>query len=216
ERKTRINEAFSVGGKFKMQGFENTMDTVEVLLGGIPVNYYMAVDMTVVKEIIDITGGLYYDVDIHVKICGREVQKGYQKLTGQQALDYARVRKGYGTDIARMDRQQRIVMAVVEQLKERGKILKIPEYYDAISEKSYTNLSTEQLAALALFANKLDLEESMDRHTVPTVGLPLIDKKSMLGIKQKEFAALVKEIYGVDIPIDYEMDGETIRANKTR
>ena len=207
----RINAAFAAGGWFKGNGFDNVKKTVSHLMGGIPIHYYAAVDMNVVKNIIDIMGGLNYDVDIDVKICGREVKKGMQKLSGQEVLDYSRVRKGYGGDLARADRQQRIVMAVMSQLKSADSIMKIPEYYEEVSKKTYTDLNLEQIAALALFANKLDMEDDITRCTMKTMYVPRIDGKSILGVDLYDLQKKIKEIYGVDVRVDKEMDGRNFK-----
>jgi len=195
-KNTRVNEAFAIGGGFKGGGFDNVMRTVSDLFGGITINYYAAVDMNVVKQIIDIMGGLYYDVDITVKMNGRTVEKGYRKLSGQEVLDYSRIRKGYGGDLGRIDRQQRIVLEVVRQLQERKELTKIPEYYSAVSENVFTNLNVTQIAALALFANDLDLEADVLRHTLPTKSIPMVEGKSMLGVDERKANEMLSEVYG--------------------
>jgi len=197
---TRVNEAFTIGGGFAGEGFENTVRAVSALLGGLRIDYYAAFDMNVVKDVVDAMGGLYYDVDINVSIAGRYVHKGYQLLTGQQVLDYARVRKGYGGDLKRIDRQQRIVLEAVKQLKDNGKIHDIPEYYNAVSEHVHTDLSVKQLAALALFAGGLDMESDVERHTLATVPVTIYGK-SMYEIPEEEKVQLLTGIFGASAAV---------------
>ena len=126
------------------------METVSHFLGGIPVHYYIGVDMNVVIDIVDIMGGVDYDVDVRVKVDNRVIETGFQRLNGQQVLDYARFRKTRMGDIDRIDRQQRIVLATFKQLKSTDQLLKFPRYYTAVMEKVHTNLDIKQIAGLAL------------------------------------------------------------------
>lgn len=124
----KINEAFSRGGMMKKGGYQSEMNTVSALLGGIPVNYYVSFDMTAVKEIVNAMGGVDYDVDIEVRMNGRELHPGMQHLDGQGVLDYCRQRKG-SSDTARADRQQRMLKAIFNQMKSTGQIANIPKIY---------------------------------------------------------------------------------------
>jgi len=156
EQREKINAAFVRGGGFQGGRFEKTIETVSVFFGGIPIHYYVAVDMNVVKEIIDIMGGLDYEVDVEVNIGGRKLEKGFQHLNGQQVLDYARTRHTGRGDIDRIGRQQKIVLAVFDQLKSTKQIAKVPQFYSAIMDKVHTNMNLKQIVALALFAAKLE------------------------------------------------------------
>jgi LCP family protein required for cell wall assembly len=76
KNRDRINSAFVWGGGFDGGGFERTIETVSDFLGGVPIHYYAAVDMNVFKEIIDIMGGVMFDVDVPVKMAGRRIENG--------------------------------------------------------------------------------------------------------------------------------------------
>ncbi|MBR3038119.1 MAG: LCP family protein, partial [Clostridia bacterium] len=81
-------------GSFNPKGLEKVCEAAEWMLGGIEINYYYAVTMTSLKDLVDLCGGLDYDMDIAFKIQGRSYQKGMQHVDGQGFLDYCRVRKG--------------------------------------------------------------------------------------------------------------------------
>ncbi|HPY36815.1 MAG TPA: LCP family protein, partial [Clostridia bacterium] len=165
----KINSAFSSGGGAQKNGFGYSMGTVSYLLGGLPIHYYVGFNMTVVKEVVDAMGGVDYDVDVEVNMNGRQLLPGMQHLNGQAVLDYARQRKG-SSDIARIDRQQRIVTEILKQLKQTGEIARLPEIYKALEQNIETNLSFKQISSLALFALRMDMA-ALGRHTVAGTAL---------------------------------------------
>ena len=206
--RTKINSAFSSGGGYNGSGFEYAMNTVSMALGGVPVNHYVCFDMNVVKEVVNAIGGLNYDVDITVNMCGRHIDPGYQYMDGQMVLDYCRQRKG-SSDIARGERQQRMIIAIFNALKDTGQIQDIPAIYSAITGNIYTDLDFTQIVSLAAFAMKINLDD-ITRYMLPGDFLN-IDGTSFWGVDQYEKRDLVKSIFGVDIQISSDDDVATLQ-----
>ena len=156
---------YNSDGSFNPKGMEKVCEAAEWMLGGIPVDYYYAVTMTSLKDLVDLCGGLEYDMDISFKIQGRSYQKGMQHINGQAFLDYCRVRKaGNGLaaneqgDVNRVNRQKRILVAMFKQLKADKLITQIPDLLSTFKGDLFTNCTFEQTAALAAFAYNLDPE----------------------------------------------------------
>ena len=156
---------YNADGSFNPKGMEKVCEAAEWMLGGIPVDYYYAVTMTSLKDLVDLCGGLEYDMDVSFTIMGRSYQKGLQHVDGQAFLDYCRVRKpGSGLasneqgDANRVNRQKRILIALFKQMKADQLITKIPEIIDTFDGDLFTNCSFAQTAALAAFAYNLDPE----------------------------------------------------------
>ncbi len=168
DNRWKINGAYMSAGGADGKGYECLMQTVSDTIGGVPVNYYLAVEMQAVKDIVDILGGVWYDVDYEINMNGRHLSKGYQLLDGQAVLDYCRARKGItsGTDIDRIDRQQRLLMEVFRQIKKANLLTEMPQIYDTMKERIDTNLTLEQIAALAFFALDLDPETELSRYAL--------------------------------------------------
>ncbi|HOR13320.1 MAG TPA: LCP family protein [Clostridia bacterium] len=160
----KINAAFSRGGSGTEKGYKYAMETVGRLLG-VNIEYYAGVDMSGLKGVVNVMGGVYYDVDVAITLNGRQLKKGYQKLNGQQVLDYCRARKGISLDTGRNDRQQRILIAIFEQLKSRDQLKNFTKVYRVMRPHIDTNLKTEQVAAIALFGMQLNKEDIL-RHTL--------------------------------------------------
>jgi len=209
EGRYKINDAFHKGGGFEGKGFEKVMETVSNFIGGISIDYYIGVDMTVFKKVIDLIGGVEYDVDVPVVMNGRELKSGLQVLSGQQVLDYARNRNTKLADIDRIDRQQRILLATFEQLKEKAQLMLIPEIFMAVKDDIWTNLNIKQISGLALFGTNISMDR-IHRYTIPG-GFLQTGGLHYWGIKQYEKRDMIKEIFGITIEVNEEDDIEYLR-----
>lgn len=157
---------YNADGSENPKGLEKVCEAAEWMLGGdIPVDYYYAVTMTSLKDLVDLCGGLDYDMDIKFHIQGRYYEKGLQHIDGQGFLDYCRVRKAENglsvsetTDARRVDRQKRMLIAMFRQMKADQMITKIPEIVDTFDGDLFTNCTFAQTASLAAFAYNLDPE----------------------------------------------------------
>ena len=208
----KINAAFAKGGGADKDGFTYAVKTVEMLFG-VPVDYYAGVNMQGLKNVVDALGGVDYDVDVEIHLNGRTLEKGYQHLNGQQVLDYCRARKGISTDAGRNDRQQRMLLAIFEELREKNKLTAIPKLFAAVSGDLYTNLSLSQVAALASFALDLGVE-NIARTTLEGEYVSNVYNASYYVLKNKALIALVKEEFGVIVERSSRYDLSKVKRDK--
>ncbi len=204
----KVNSAFSLGGGISHGGYQSAMNTVSALFGGIPIQYYASVDMNAVKEVVDAMGGVDYDVDIEVTMNGRTLHPGLQHLDGQAVLDYCRQRKG-SSDVARADRQQRMLLAIFQQMKSTGQIANIPKIYTAVQSNIETNLSFEQICALALVAVRMDTD-ALNRHMVPGEFMTFYARDCWC-LHTSELEKMIRTIFGIDVTVDPNADVEAIK-----
>ena len=209
--RSRLNTAFGTGGGLNGDGFEYAMNTVSMLLGGIPVNNYVCFDMDVVMDVVNAMDGIDYDVDVAFTLDGRSLKTGPQHLDGQCVLDYCRVRENItgGTDIARTARQRKMIMAIFQSMKENGQIQDIPAIYSAIASNIYTDLTFEQITSLAAFGLKLN-SDSLHDYLLPGKYLNKFDGPSFWGIDQSRVKDMVYEIFGQTIKTDPSNDVDTL------
>jgi LCP family protein required for cell wall assembly len=128
----KINSAYAFGGAGLM------IDTVEGFLGnGVEINHVVEVDFADFPELIDSLGGI--TVKNKSRICsppfdnfykGFRLPKGEQKLNGERALGFARVRKNACAvgedDRARAARQQEVLGGIRNKLLSPTTFLRLP------------------------------------------------------------------------------------------
>ncbi len=205
----KINASLDCGGGLFAEngaGFEKVCEAAEWMLGGIPVDYYYAVTMPAVKQLVDAVGGVDYDLELNFKIQGRSYKKGQQHMDGQAVLDYLRVRKNVtqSGDNNRVNRQKKMMVALFKSMQQQNLLLKLPDMIAAFEGQLYTNTNFSQTAALALFAYNLSADNigmySMGSGSNGTSGVTNIFNWNFCLTDQGNRVRIIKEIYGVDVP----------------
>ena len=184
------------------EGFEKVCEAAEWMLGGINVDYYYAVTMESVKQIVDIVGGVWYNLEGDFDNGGRYYKAGFQYMDGQACLDYMRVRKaGHGQlptgDSNRVNRQKNMMVTIFKKMKEENMVLKVPEILAAFDGALFTNCTPAQTAALALFGYKLNPDD-IGAHSMGGDSATLFHW-NFIFTRQSDRVKLIKEIYGVDV-----------------
>ncbi len=169
--KDRIRQSYSYGyeragsGKHET-GIRYTLDTISSLLNGVNLDYYIAMDIEGLKQLIDAMGGVYYEVDeAMVGFTPQEsLEAGPQILDGRGYLTYLTHREPDSRDdLNRMQRQRSLLFATFEYFQEMGLFNYVIPTYAAYREHVHTDLSFNQVAALTLFAGeRLDSEAISD------------------------------------------------------
>ncbi|NEP17690.1 MAG: LCP family protein [Leptolyngbya sp. SIO4C1] len=151
-RLTKINEANLDGGPAL------TAEAIGELLGGVPIDRYVRINVQGVEKLIDALGGVevnvpqdmkYQDDSQHLYI---NLKAGEQTLDGDQAMQFLRFRYDENGDIGRVQRQQMLMRAVVEQALNPATIARLPKILSVIQSHVDTNLAVEELVALVGFA----------------------------------------------------------------
>jgi polyisoprenyl-teichoic acid--peptidoglycan teichoic acid transferase len=139
---------------------------------GIKVDYYVRMDFTAFEKIIDTLGGIDInnpeaidDPEYPDSACGFEpftLSAGPHHLNGHNALRYARTRHN-STDIARGERQQQVVLAVLKRVKDPTVLPALlsqgPGLYQTLNDNVKTNLTLDQIVSLGLLAKDIPLEK---------------------------------------------------------
>ncbi|HTK04236.1 MAG TPA: LCP family protein [Candidatus Eisenbacteria bacterium] len=153
------------------RGADFTRTILEGLLG-IDIPYYVRVDFEGFKSVIDSVGG----VDIYVErnftdytyptrnygIQMVSFKKGWQHMSGEESLKFARSRhgsNGEGSDFARAQRQQKVISALKDKLLS-AKTFKNPSTIAntmaALQSNISTNLQLGEILRLARMAQKVE------------------------------------------------------------
>lgn len=116
EHEQRLNAACSDGG------YKNVVETIEYNFG-VKIDGYVVTDFEMFKVLVDSLGGVKIDVTEkeakevtnHPKRYGNvTLEAGNNKLTGEQALAYCRIRK-IDTDFVRTQRQRTVMSAILKK-----------------------------------------------------------------------------------------------------
>ncbi|ASC70576.1 Transcriptional regulator LytR [Halomicronema hongdechloris C2206] len=149
---TKLNEANREGGPAL------AARSISNMLGGVAIDRYVRINVQGVEKLVDALGGVtvnvpkdmkYQDDSQHLYI---NLKAGEQRLDGDQAMQFLRFRYDEKGDIGRIQRQQMLMRAIVEQALNPATIGRLPNILSVIQSHVDTNLSVEELLALVGFA----------------------------------------------------------------
>ncbi|MGB3209021.1 MAG: LCP family protein, partial [Crinalium sp.] len=155
----KINAANDIGGPAV------AATEVSNLLEGVAIDRYIRINVQGVEKLIDALGGVtvyvpndmkYKDDSQHLYI---NLKQGKQHLNGDQALQLLRFRHDRNADIGRIQRQQMVMRALMEQTLNPKILTRVPKILAIIQSHLDTNLSVEELAALVGFGIKTDRQQ---------------------------------------------------------
>ncbi len=151
----KINAANRLGGAYL------SAKSVRNLLG-VDINGYVRINVLGVGKLIDALGGVtvnvpkdlkYQDDSQHLYI---NLKAGEQHLNGDEALQLLRFRHDSQADIGRIQRQQMVMQALIEQSLNPATLLRSPIILGTIKENIDTNLTLDSLLTLVNFGIRID------------------------------------------------------------
>jgi LCP family protein required for cell wall assembly len=160
-------------------GYSRGIETVRQELShmlGIPIDYYIRVDIQGFVALVDEVGGVDFDVPVNMDYDDPEqdlaihFEKGMQHLTGQQALEVVRFRhnndmSGY-SDVGRTQTQQKLLTAVGKKVLSWNNLGRVKAFADIFIDYVDTDLKAGELAWLASQALYLDLADGLSTKTL--------------------------------------------------
>ncbi len=196
----KFNGIFNVGGGMAdpKAGLALSCRAAEEWLGGVSVPYYYGVDFQAVIDLVDLIGGIDFDVDITLRTLDEKyIYPGKRHLDGQGALAYMRMRRSAdGLDSSRTARQRKMLVAIFKKLKQEGKLSMVPDLLKTMGDNVYTNTTLSQTAALVNFAREID-PDSIKTYSIQG-GIHMRYEWAYCFIDQQKRIDLLKEVYGID------------------
>ena len=160
----RINSAYAIGENKGGSGVDNLKNELKKLMG-FEIDNYAVVNTKAVAEIIDAIGGVYFDVPQDMvyrdPIQGLDIniKKGYQLLSGADAVKVLRFRDGYaGGDIQRIGVQQEFFKAIAKQFLDLKNIPNLPAAIKVYTDNVETDLDAGNVAFYLAQFLKLDFD----------------------------------------------------------
>lgn len=164
DTKTKINHSYSYGG------IPLAEQTIENFLG-VNIDNYIEVDFAGFSEIIDELGGVNINVEerMYTPWENIDLYPGQQLLNGYDALAYVRYREKTMADIGRVERQQKFLSALSDQVFKISNFWKIPKLVNIASENCDTDLSTKQMMSIIALVMRAN-DDAVEMYMVPGAG----------------------------------------------
>ncbi|MER5758385.1 LCP family protein [Streptomyces sp. NPDC002082] len=161
--------------------------TVEQM-SGIRVDHLVKVEFAGFKELVDALGGVDVTIDKPIK-GGLNLAPGTHRLNGTDSLKFVRTRHGYGdgSDLGRIDLQQKFMIAMLSEIKKQNVLSSPARLYklaDAGTKALTTDAELDSLKGLSDFAQSMN---GVDPETMETIMLPVaydkIDKNRVVAVE---------------------------------
>ncbi len=155
----KINQANVEGGA------ELAAQTVSYNFNQVQIDRYVRVSTAAFREIVDLVGGVEVFVPKRMQYEDKtqglviDLEPGWQTLNGNEAEQFARFRQDNLGDIGRVQRQQILLKALRDRMINPKVITQLPQIVRILQSHIDTNLSTEEILALAGFGLQLDRED---------------------------------------------------------
>ena len=204
----KLNYAYNNGGTDKLRS------EIEDLLG-VPVDFYVSVNLKGFVALIDQIGGVEFDVpcdmdyddpyqDLHIHF-----KAGLQKLDGQKAMEVVRFRHnndntGYGgrQDLGRIETQQAFLKAVAQKLM---KLENLPAMAETFLKYVKTDLTLGNLVWLANEALSMGGMDAIHFATLPGDGSGWYKGMSVYALDREQVLEMTNSMlnpYVADITAD--------------
>lgn len=193
--------AHKINAVMPKNGAVGMAKAVSKTLLDIPINYYAVIEYDGIRTIVDTMGGVPIDVQMDMNYKDPydtppliiDIDKGFQTLNGDQAVQYLRFRKGYAdADIGRINAQQEFVKAAFKQALGKDLLKVIKKGFEEVD----SDLKVKTVLSLATKALGMS-EADMTTYTMPHT---LYDQAPWYVIADGEgIEAMITEIYSLDI-----------------
>ncbi len=156
---------------FHKYGGPNLSKRVVEYLLGIPIHHTVVINYEILKEMVDLVGGVTIKVTKRMKWTDKagglyiDLNPGVQNLDGYNAMCYVRYRYG-DSDYKRQERQREFMLAFKDALL--GNPLVIPAVIEKSKEVMSSALSTNEIASLLLFISKIG-NKNIQLGQIPTI-----------------------------------------------
>ena len=203
----RINTAYLYGEIYGVSGggpaeFRQTVE----LNFGLRVDRYVLINFSAFKRVVDAVGGIDVDVPKPIYDAGFpadegdgtivfEVPAGIIHMDGATALRYARTRH-QDDDYHRIKRQQAVLLALRDKLARPEVIPQIPGLIAAMQGAGRTDLSPQEIAALACLGPSINRDSITSLSIDGTMILPYTTPTGgRVGIPNRELIAPLVETF---------------------
>lgn len=175
-------------------GFRAISGAIQELIGQ-RVDGAIVVNLNGFVDLVDAVDGVWVDIpssvyDAHYPLPDGSGYKeisfsaGCQKLDGERALEYARTRH-QDSDYGRMQRQQRVIVAIARQLDPIALLPRVPELLEVARNNLWMTILPNEIADLARLAARVDAGDIQMIRFAPPRYPEYLDTKSIERIRDR-------------------------------
>ncbi len=174
--KTKINALYTYGLRNRNLPPEESASLITKSVENITgekVNYYVILDFSGFKKIIEILDGVNVQVENDIvdhyypgpnfSYETFKISKGFHHLDAETALKYARVRHTKGGDFGRAHRQQQIIASAREKamsIKILANPIKIIKILDILGKHLKTNIQPKEIPAMITLVKEINISQA--------------------------------------------------------
>jgi LCP family protein required for cell wall assembly len=209
----RINGAYAIGEMTYGPGGGPALAKATVgRLVDLKVDHFVLINFQGFKTLIDRLGGISINVPTAIndsryptddyRTIEVNFRKGWQTMNGERALMYARTRHA-DSDFGRNQRQQQVLMAIFERIRERGllqQLTSLDDYTGALRGYVQTDINRGKMIDLASMARVIDTSD---------IRRFAIDSKAIVNLKKPTGATFAVEPKALE-RIVAQFTGETV------
>ena len=202
---TKINAAYSAAARSKDR-YPNVLSTIENLFNmegqfDLGMDYYCSIDIKDVPKITKVVGGVTVKLEHTIPGVGNAGET--VTLDEETCEIYLRDRSTGDGDITRAQRHQKFMLALAKRIQALGGKKAALTLYDDAVRYIDTNLSLEQIAALAALMDQVDVD-NIALYTVPgrvgsatyeRPGSHFGDYRSVYLVEETALAKLIVSLY---------------------
>jgi len=167
------HEEGKINGAYAYGGVDLAREAVSQVTG-VPVDYYVKVDLAAFREAVDLLGGVWYDVPKPMYYedptdgLSIALDPGMQLLDGEQAEQFVRFRHDeIGDDMGRIHRQQEFLKAAARQAFTPANLTKLPRLISAVRADVETDVPLTMQLRLAQVAFSAQQRGTLLQETLP-------------------------------------------------
>lgn len=162
----KLNTAYFLGGVPLLKDTLNHMFDL-------PVHHYALIDFKSFETLIDILAPNGIEMDVEKNMGGEidvQIKKGLQQLNGKELLGYARFRSDAEGDFGRVNRQQKVIEALKNELLSPTNVKNLPKLVGATQGYITTDLTSSDQLSTIFKAVTGGSEMAIEKITIPAEG----------------------------------------------
>ncbi|MCS6888628.1 LCP family protein [Chloroflexus sp.] len=204
----RINAAYAIGeNRFGPGGGAALVKSTVSKLLGLSIDHFILINFEGFKKIIDLIGGIEIDVPRPIYDPAYPTEDygtievsfaaGRQWMDSERALIYARTRHA-DSDFGRNQRQQQVLMAIFQRIRDRGllqQLTSLDDYTSALRGYVTTDLSRRTMLELASFARTID-DENILRYAIDSSSIVELSGGATFRVQPQALRRIVAQFTG--------------------